>query len=243
MTSRWPRRRVTRGSPGTARGRAAAGGRGSLRSMAELPGGGTPAAGAAEITAGWTIAGQPRVIALRLEHLSELFEPPETDLFHHGRHNYYLTGIDFAISELRGRPFTRHPVRLEISVPAAEVVTGGDDAVARAVRNYCAVRIRYNRSERLGAVGDGVASLKVGLPVAGIGIALAAISPTGILGDVIGAVLTWVGLWYPLDQLLFYPWECTRENRPLRVLALAEVALLPRGPEPADGQPRPVPPA
>ncbi len=147
--------------------------------------------------------------------------------------------MDFAISELRGRPYSRRPVRLEISVPAAELVTGVDQEVARAVRSYCQVRIHYNCSERRGALGDAVASLKVGLPVAAVGIVLATVFPIAIIGDVLGAVLAWVGLWYPLDQLLFYPWECTRENRPLRLLAFAEVALLPRGSAEVEGQPPP----
>ena len=184
------------------------------------------------------VAGDQRVISLRLEHLGELFNPPQTDLFNHDRRYYYATGIDYAISELRRWPYSRRPVRLEISVPAAELTAGGDQAVARAVRSYCEVRIRYNHSERRGALGDGVASLRVGVPVAAIGITLATISPSGIVGTVLGAVLTWVGLWYPLDQLLFYPWERTRENRSLRLLADAQVQVVPRAATGVEGQSR-----
>ena len=60
----------------------------------------------------------------------------------------------------------------------------------------------------------------------------------GIVGTVLGAVLTWVGLWYPLDQLFFYPWERTRENRSLRLLADAQVGLLPRAAAEDEDQPR-----
>jgi hypothetical protein len=67
---------------------------------------------------------------------------------------------------------------------------------------------------------------------------LATISPTGIVGTVIGAVLTWVGLWYPLDQLFFYPLESTRENRSLRLLADAQVVVRPRPAADAEDQPR-----
>ena len=256
MTAWWPRRRVTHGSPGIpARAAAAAwrepaGGVGQppselgqtpadagqpLADLGQTPPdlGQTPAdagqmAKTAQTRPAEGVPGQQRVISLRLEHLGELFNPPQTDLFNHDRRYYYATGIDYAISELRRQPYSRRPVRLEISVPAAELTAGGDQAVARAVRSYCEVRIRYNLSERRGGLGDGLASLKVGLPVAAIGITLATISPSGIVGTVLGAVLTWVGLWYPLDQLLFYPWERTRENRSLRLLADAEVQVLPR---------------
>jgi hypothetical protein len=183
-------------------------------------------------------AGGRRVISLRLGAPGELFHPPATDLFSHDRRYYYATGMDFAISELRGRPYSRRPVRLEISLPAAETAEGGDQAVARAVRSYCEARTRYNYAERRAALSDGVASLGVGIPLAAIGITLATISPTGIVGTVLGAVLTWVGLWYPLDQLFFYPWERTRENRSLRLLADAQVVLLPRAAADPENQPR-----
>jgi len=192
----------------------------------------------AQMSGGEGVAGERRVISLHLEHLGELFNPPQSDLFTHDRRFYYATGIDFAVSELRGHPYSRRPVRLEVSVPAAEMAAGGDQAVTRAVRSYCEVRIRYNYAERRGALGDGVASLRVGIPVAAVGITLATISPTGIVGTVLGAVLTWVGLWYPLDQLFFYPWERTRENRSLRLLADAQVVVLPRAAAEVEDRPR-----
>jgi hypothetical protein len=225
MMGRWPRRRVARGPHGTARARAAAAGEAVLASPAALPGGAGPAGTVAEPGS----TGGHQVIALRLEHLRELFDLPETDLFSEGRDNYYLAGLDVALSELRGRPYRPGLVRLEITVPTAEVEPGREATVARAVRRYCEARIAYNRSERRAALAGGAGSLAVGLPVAAAGIIVAAVFRTGIPADVIGAVLTWVGLWYPLDQLLFYPSECTRENRPLRRLRDAEVVLLPRG--------------
>jgi hypothetical protein len=236
MTAWWPRRRMARGSPVISSPRTATAGRQPAGSVAQPSGDRGNTAATAQAGGGEGIAGERRVISLRLEHLGELFNPPQADLFSHDRRYYYATGIDFAISELRGHPYSRRPVRLEISVPAAEVTDGADQAVTRAVRSYCNERIRYNYAERRGALGDGVASLRVGVPVAAVGITLASISPTGIVGTVLGAVLTWVGLWYPLDQLFFYPWERTRENRSLRLLADAQVRLLPRAAADAEDQ-------
>ena len=234
MSAWWPRRRATRWSPGIPSGRTATTGREPAGSVVHPSADGGQTAGTAQMSGGEGVAGERRVISLRLEHLGELFNPPQSDLFNHDRRYYYATGMDFAISELRRRPYSRRPVRLDISLPAAEMAEGSDQAVARAVRSYCEARMRYNYSERRGALGDGVASLGVGIPVAAVGIVLATISPTGIVGTVLGAVLTWVGLWYPLDQLLFYPWERTRENRSLRLLADAQVVVLPRVPADAE---------
>ena len=241
MTAWWPRRRRAHGSHGIPPGTAAMAwrepaGLGQPAGLEQPPAEPAQPAEAPLRRAGEGADGEQRVILLRLEHLGELFNPPQTDLFNHDRRYYYATGIDYAISELRRWPYSRRPVRLEISVPTAELAAGGDQAVARAVRSYCEVRIRYNYSERRGALGDGVASLRVGVPVAAIGITLATVSPSGIVGTVLGAVLTWVGLWYPLDQLLFYPWERTRENRSLRLLAEADVEVLPRAATEVEGQ-------
>jgi len=40
-------------------------------------------------------------------------------------------------------------------------------------------------------------------------------------------VLGWIGLWFPLDALLFYPFTYSRENRVLRLLAEADVVVRP----------------
>jgi hypothetical protein len=37
----------------------------------------------------------------------------------------------------------------------------------------------------------------------------------------------WLGMWFPLDQLLFYPLAYGREDRVLRLLQNAEVVIAP----------------
>ena len=44
-----------------------------------------------------------------------------------------------------------------------------------------------------------------------------------VVADHLGWVLGWVGLWYPLDQFLFYPLAYGRERRALERLRDAEV--------------------
>jgi hypothetical protein len=42
-----------------------------------------------------------------------------------------------------------------------------------------------------------------------------------------GWVLVWVGLWFPLDTLIFTPLTYARENRALKRLRTAEVFVAP----------------
>jgi hypothetical protein len=170
-------------------------------------------------------ASEQQVISLHLEHLSELFALPGTDLLSPGRTNYYLTGMEVALGELRGHSGRRRPVCLEISVPAAEAAADGAQTVAGAIQRYCDARIRYNRLGHRAAMLHGARALRVGLLVVAAGIILTTFFRTVVLATVIGAVLIWVGLWYPLDQLLFYAGEWLRENKPLRRLRDAEVVL------------------
>jgi hypothetical protein len=43
-------------------------------------------------------------------------------------------------------------------------------------------------------------------------------------------VLAWIGLWFPIDQFLFYPLAYRRESRVLRLLATAEIDVQPHRP-------------
>ncbi len=159
-----------------------------------------------------------------------MFEMPETDLF--SEHRNFLTGVDFCISELRGRRSSR-PVRLQIRLPPEQIDDEVGERVLRTLRRYCNHRIGYNvRESRAQRVG-GVSALRVGLPVCAVGLGLTAaatgIHPAGgavhLIADHLGWVLAWIGLWFPLDQVIFNPLAYGRESRVLRLLADAEVVI------------------
>ena len=188
------------------------------------------------------LAGRERqAIELRLMRAHEMFEMPQTDLFSEYRN--FLTGIDFCISELRGRR-SRRPVRLEIRLPAEEIDDGVADRLARTLRRYCDHRIRYNRRETRALRVGGVSALRIGIPVSALGLVLTVaattIHPVGgaanLVTDHIGWVLAWIGLWFPLDEFLFYPLVYGGETRVLRLLADAEVVVSPHRPGPAGGR-------
>jgi hypothetical protein len=176
-----------------------------------------------------------QVIELRLMRPHEMFELPQTDLFSEYRN--FLTGVDFCLSELRGR-WSLRPVRLEIHLPPEEIDDGAAERLARTLRRYCDHRIRYNRRESRAQRFGGVSALRIGVPICALGLALTIASgmirpATGVahvVADQLGWVLIWIGLWFPLDQLLFYPLAYGRESRVLRRLSDAGVEVAPHRP-------------
>ena len=146
------------------------------------------------------------VIRLRLGRAEEMFETPEWDLA--SSRGRFEAGIDTCISELRSNR-SRGAVRLALELPASEV---GPDTTTRlrdAIGRYCEERIARNDRERRGTRRDGYHSLKIGIPIALVGLAIAVATTVAnnnddfTLPNLAGWVLAWVGLWYPLDTIAF----------------------------------------
>jgi hypothetical protein len=82
-----------------------------------------------------------------------------------------------------------------------------------------------------------LSSLWIGIPIAVIGYLLviyagSLVGPTGninLIADTTGWVLVWVGVWFPLDTILFTPLSYGRENRVLQQLRDAEISVVPQG--------------
>ena len=173
-----------------------------------------------------------QVIELRLQHPHDMFEMPQTDLFSEYRN--FLTGVELALSELRGRR-DRRPVRLEIELPGSEIDNDLSVRMSRTLHRYCNHRTLYNEREQRATRFTGISSLRIGLPIAALGLLLTWTSVRAtdedsairLITDHVGWVLGWLGLWFPLDALLFYPLTYSRENRVLALLAEAEVVVRP----------------
>jgi hypothetical protein len=160
-----------------------------------------------------------------------MFEVPQTDLFSEFRN--FLTGIEFCISELRSR-FDRRPVRLVIQLPPSEITDELPDRFRATLRRYCEHRIRYSVKERRALRISGLSAMRVGLPLAIVGLTITWWANTGgnlgeptVVADHLGWVLGWVGLWYPLDRALFDPHAYGREQRVLELLRDADVHFEP----------------
>jgi hypothetical protein len=175
--------------------------------------------------------GDARVIEIRLNSASEMFELAPTDLFSEFRN--YLTGVEMCLSELRSRA-SRGAVKLVVSLPAAAVDEHTSRHIARTLRAFCDQRLSYNRREQRAVRFDGVAALRVGLPITVVGLVLTAYAARmaeasneviQAITDHLGWVLAWVGIWFPLDVFFFYPLQYQRENRALEVLRVADVEV------------------
>ncbi len=182
--------------------------------------------------------GRSQVIELRLNRAEEMFALAQTDLFSEYRN--YLTGVEYCLSVLRSQPI-RWPVRLELSLPTAELDDAWRDRLRVALRRYCDQRISYNERERRAVRLGGLRSLWVGVPIVVIGYLLVIfetrlVGQTGnIILDTTGWVLVWVGIWFPLDTFFFTPLGYTRESRALKHLRDAEITVTTW--EPAPGRP------
>jgi len=149
-----------------------------------------------------------QVIELRLERAHDLLEMPQSDLISEYRN--FLAGVDFCISALRARP-SRKPVLLSITLPESEISEGLAERMRATLGRYCRHRIGYNHRERRALRYEGVTSFGIGLPITAVGLGIAVFAThmddsaetAKLIGDRLGWVLAWVGLWYPLDVLLF----------------------------------------
>ncbi len=175
----------------------------------------------------------PQVISLSLASPEEMFVLAPADLFSEYRN--FMTGLEYSISMLRSRPSGRS-VRIELALPEDQISQGMDQRIRRTLGRYCDHRIAYNQRERRAIRLDGVFSLWIGLPLVVLGFVLVIIK-SSIVGadananlvlDSGGWVLVWVGLWFPLDTLLFTPLSYGRENRVLKRLRTADVVVEPQ---------------
>lgn len=169
-----------------------------------------------------------QVIELRLNRADDMFALAQTDLFSEYRN--YLTGVEYCISLLRSQHILR-PVRLQLSLPPEESDDALGGRLSVALRRYCNQRIRYNERERRAVRLGGLRSLWVGVPIVVIGYLLVIFEDRlvghagNIVLDTTGWVLVWVGIWFPLDTILFSPLGYGRENRALKHLRDAEISV------------------
>ena len=174
----------------------------------------------------------PQVISLSLTSPEEMFVLAPADLFSEYRN--FMTGLEYCISVLRSRR-SSGPVRIDLSLPAEKISAGIERRIGRTLNRYCDHRIAYNQRERRAVRLDGLFSLFIGIPIVVVGFLLVVIksSIVGVSGnanlvvDSGGWVLVWVGLWFPLDTLLFTPLSYGRENRVLKRLQTTDITIEP----------------
>lgn len=143
-----------------------------------------------------------------------------------------MSGMEELFRELAARP-RREQVRLTLSLHPGQVHPDTADRVAAAIGRYCRLRLRQNalslkeqRREGLGALPLGCALFVIGLVFSYVltrqGVDT---SVQFIFGNGVFVVLWWVGLWYPLDTLVFSLRPLLRERYVLRAMAAADLQL------------------
>lgn len=174
--------------------------------------------------------GETEVIHLRMGRVEDMFQGSESDVM--SPQYRFEPGVDYCLSKLRSRR-SRSPVRLELELPAAQLDAETPTRLRQTLARYCEDRIGRNSRESRIARLDGYSALKVGIPIALVGLAIAvatAVASTQddfTLPNLAGWVLAWVGLWYPLDTILFSSVGPRRENAVLTRLQDAEVVVKP----------------
>jgi hypothetical protein len=180
----------------------------------------------------------PAEATLYLQSLDQLFNAPgHLDLLAGGvEGGTYVTtgrlisGMEELILELTPRK-VRGGVRLTIVLPHGQVEAYTPQELTEAIEWYCEMRLRQTELELRAQRREGLSALRIGSLLFAIGIAVSYFLTKPSIPDTVQAVfgngvfllLAWLGLWWPLDLLVFLRGPLRRRRRVL--LALEELDL------------------
>jgi hypothetical protein len=171
-------------------------------------------------------------VTLRLDALSSLFSVPEPDYFDETA--TLVPGVDEMFEQLWHRNVD-DGVRTTIEVPPADVAPGVDARISAALTRYCAARIRSIDHQIRAYRREGTSGFLIGIVLLAVGLALSQVTlhsddlPDSLrvfFGEGLFLVAAWVGIWYPLDVLLYSPRPLRRDRAILTAMAATEVVVL-----------------
>jgi hypothetical protein len=169
-------------------------------------------------------------VVIRLNTPADLFRTADGDSFlETGR---LESGMEELLRELGPRRLGRE-TQVVIVLPAEQVQPTTGDHVRRAVQLYCRLRIRRTELELRSLRREGIAALGAGglLFLIGLGLSSYFDQPSqpaplqDLLGNGVFLVIAWVGLWYPLDTLVFARRPMFRERRVLSAILGMELTV------------------
>ena len=164
------------------------------------------------------MAGVDDELSLRLTTPADLFRTPDPG--HFPQTGRLESGMDELVQELTPRRL--HPGgRVVVVLPAEHVRPETGEQLRRAVQDYCRLRIRQVERALRVQTREVATALGIGGLLFVTGLTLAywfaqANEPTPLqvlLGNGLFLVIAWVGLWYPLDALVFGRRPLLRERR------------------------------
>ncbi|MEX0991760.1 MAG: hypothetical protein WD004_05770 [Actinomycetota bacterium] len=169
-------------------------------------------------------------LTLHLDRVEDLFVASHVDLAA-GKLDVDA-GMDQLMSELRAH---RGPtkVRVTIALPRDAADQVSRDRVLELIRTYCTSTIHRNENEIKATLREGARSMfPATLLLAGclaLAFVLAASKALGEAGTrLVGAglgIVGWVGMWQPLQQLLYDWWPWHRDNKLYAILMAMDLTV------------------
>jgi hypothetical protein len=163
-------------------------------------------------------------LTLELQDADELFTAREPDVA--SGMPGLPSGIERIREELDRRPL-RDGLAAVVVLPPAQVKPDLACDIARAVERYCDMGIARAEDELRLLRREGVRTLLIGLALFAVFVSIAeTVVRTGLpepVKDFLGSdglflVVGWVGLWYPIETLLYTPRPSRREIALLRAM-------------------------
>ncbi len=173
-------------------------------------------------------------VALELKELRDLFREPDPDPFlGEGQDE---SGIDQLLDILKtSDDWRRSEIRLALTLPPAEITPDVEPKIRRALARYCDVQIQSNRRKLNQIRAAGRRSLRVGGLFLMICLGLAALAE-GVFreGGLVETLVVeglfiagWVGLWQPVDLLLYAWWPYSDEIKLYEKIKRIELVVQP----------------
>lgn len=173
-------------------------------------------------------------IALTLKDLRDLFREPELDPF--AGDTADESGIDQMLDMLKADDdWRRSEFRLTLALPEDQITVDAELRIRRALGRYCDGQILSNRRKLIQVRAEGRRSLRVGGLFLFVCLGLAALAETllpegGLMGTLVVEglfIAGWVGLWQPVDLLLYAWWPYSDEIKLYEKIKRLELNLTP----------------
>ncbi len=180
-------------------------------------------------------------LTVSLTHPNELFSLDDIDMFQ--PNTRLQTGMEELTEELMAGPIPRH-VRITVELPRSQMEDVAAATIQDAMVRHCQIRLLQTDRQLRFTKREGVASLPSGILLFLFGLAVSvALTRRHVpefiqifLGNGAFLVAAWVGLWYPLDTLLFSRRPLVYERRALTGLIGATLTVREREPLTGVGQ-------
>ena len=178
----------------------------------------------------------PIEIDIHLRDLRHFFATPDIDPFE--GEGLAESGIDRLASLLAARRgWRRHPVLARLHVASTPGNAALAPRMAVALARYCDARHQYAERKLLETRREGLRTLIVGVLFLSLCIGVAAAIESSAMSDMlVGELLTegaiiagWVGLWRPIEILLFDWWPYARDRALYARLQGLAITVLPDG--------------